>query len=231
MRIRRLASAIFTAAVRRAAPRDREWGNAMLREMDFAEDDWAALCWAIGSATTLLKHSEVPTSEPSAIVSQLQVLTKKVRRRTLAGYTFSLAVMVAFERFFFVFHNTLQRVGSALTVAGLLYWIYQVYYVRNRTLPSEPSPAVCTAFYRAELARQRDFHRGIWFWSRLLVMVPGYILFLIGFTMAYPRLARGLAMIGVCFLLGCVLAVPINLRLSRRYQRQMDELDALPKGS
>jgi hypothetical protein len=60
MAIRRLASAILTTSVRRVSPGVREWGNAMLREMDFVEGDWAALFWALGSATALLRRLEVP---------------------------------------------------------------------------------------------------------------------------------------------------------------------------
>jgi hypothetical protein len=175
----------------------------MLREMDFVENDWAALFWAIGSATTLLKHSEVPMSAPSAVFPKMQALMKKIRRRTAMGYAANLSLIVAFGRFFFVFHNTLQRIGSALTVAAFVYWLYQVYEGRNRTLPLEPSPLASRDFYRAELVRQRDFHRGMWFWSRLVVIVPGYIVFLVGFATAYPRLAPGLRMIGACFIALC----------------------------
>lgn len=32
----------------------------MLREMDFVEGDWAALFWALGSATALFRRLEVP---------------------------------------------------------------------------------------------------------------------------------------------------------------------------
>lgn len=59
MAIRRLASAILTTSVRWASPGVREWGNAMLREMDFVEGDWAALFWALGSATALFRRLEV----------------------------------------------------------------------------------------------------------------------------------------------------------------------------
>jgi hypothetical protein len=34
----------------------------MLREMDFVEGDWAALFWALGSATALFRGSEVPST-------------------------------------------------------------------------------------------------------------------------------------------------------------------------
>jgi hypothetical protein len=64
MAIRRLASGILTTSVRWASPEVREWGNAMLREMDFVEGDWVALFWALGSATVLFRRLEVPELMP-----------------------------------------------------------------------------------------------------------------------------------------------------------------------
>lgn len=51
--IRSLALRTLNAAVRRTRPEFRDWGLAMLREMDFIENDWAALFWAIGSVKSL----------------------------------------------------------------------------------------------------------------------------------------------------------------------------------
>jgi len=230
MTIRGLASAILTAAVRRASPGVREWGAAMLRELDFVESDRAALLWAIGSVTVLFKHLGSPMSDPTDVLSRAQALMRKIRRRTLMGYGACLILTVEFGSFIFAVPNTLQRVGSCLFVASALYSAYQAYKRRGDELSSETRSPACKTFYRAELERQRDFHRGIWFWSRLVFMVPGYILFCIGAAMAHTELARGYAAIMTYFLLVVgIVAVPLNLRLSRKYQRQIDELDALPK--
>ena len=231
MTIRRLASAILSASVRWASPGVRDWGNAMLREMDCVEGDWAALFWALGSATALFKHLEAPMSNLSDVLSRTQALMKKIRRRTLGGYAICFILVVAFGSFIFIFPNTLQQVGSGLTVAAALYMAYQFHESRNGKLPLETQPSACSAFYRTELERQRDFHRGPCFWSRLVIMVPGYILFCIGFAMAHPELARGLTAIVGAFIVLCIVAIPLNLRLSRKYQRQIDEVDALPKES
>ena len=231
MTIRRLASAILTASVRWASPGVRQWGNAMLHEMDFVEGDWAALFWALGSATALFKHLEAPMSNLSDVFSRTQALMKKIRRRTLVGYAVCFIVIVTFGSFILIFPNTLARIGSGLTVAAALYMAYQLYERRNRKPPSGTGLSACTAFYRKELERQRDFHRGIWFWSRLVFMVPGYVLFIVGAAMAHPELAREYAVITICYILLGIVAVPLNQRLSRTYQRQIDELDALPKDS
>jgi hypothetical protein len=52
-RIRSLASRALNAVVRRAPAEVREWGTAMSREMDFIENDWDALFWALGSVKSL----------------------------------------------------------------------------------------------------------------------------------------------------------------------------------
>ena len=187
MTIRRLASAILTTSVRWASPGVREWGNAMVREMDLVEGDWAALFWALGSATALFRGLEAPMTNLSDVFARTQALMKKIRRRTLKGYAVCFVVIVSFGWFVFIFPNPLQRVGSGLTLVATLYVAYQLYERRNRKLPSETQPSACTAFYRTELERQRDFHRGPSFWSRLVIGVPGYLLFCVGFAMAQPN--------------------------------------------
>jgi hypothetical protein len=229
MTIRGLASAVLTAAVRRASPGVREWGTAMLREMDFVESDWAALLWAIGSVPVLFKHLEAPMSDSSAVFSRAKALMKEIRRRTLMGYGACIIVTVYVASFIFV-PNTLQRIGCCLAVPATLYLAYQLYARRPGDWPLESGSSAYTDSYRVELERQRDFHRGIWLWSRLVIMFPSYMLFYIGFAMTHPEFGRWFAAaIAACLIVLGIVAVPLNLRLSRKYQRQIDELDALPK--
>jgi len=123
----------------------------------------------------------------SDVFARTQALMKKIRRRTLKGYAVCFVMIVSFGWFVFIFPNPLQRVGSGLTLVATLYVAYQLYERRNRKLPSETQPSACTAFYRTELERQRDFHRGPSFWSRLVIGVLGYLLFCVGFAMAQPN--------------------------------------------
>ena len=48
---------MLDAAIRRAGPGAREWGEAMRREMDFIESDWDALLWAMGSVRSVASAS------------------------------------------------------------------------------------------------------------------------------------------------------------------------------
>jgi hypothetical protein len=53
--IRRMATRLLTFVVRHTSSQSQEWANAMLRELDFIESDWAALFWALGSTTAIFR--------------------------------------------------------------------------------------------------------------------------------------------------------------------------------
>lgn len=55
--IRTLASKVLRAVLRHAPPNSEDWAAAMFCELDYIEGDWAALFWAIGSTTAILRHS------------------------------------------------------------------------------------------------------------------------------------------------------------------------------
>lgn len=63
----------------------------------------------------------------------------------------------------------------------------------------------------------------------MVIIVAAYLLFCIGFAMAQPDLAWDFVAIAGAFIVLCIVAVPKNLRLSRKYQREIDEVDALPR--
>ena len=54
--LRRLAVGWLEAMVRNAPPPCREWASAMLRELDFIDNDWSALLWAVGSTAAISRH-------------------------------------------------------------------------------------------------------------------------------------------------------------------------------
>jgi hypothetical protein len=53
---RRAAATLLGHALRHAPDASREWAAAMLRELDFIENDWAAFFWALGSVTAIFWH-------------------------------------------------------------------------------------------------------------------------------------------------------------------------------
>ena len=229
MMMRRLAAGILRTALRYSSPRAQEWGQAMLREMDFVEGDWAALRWSLGSAASLFRRFEVPLSSPGGVVAKTLELMGKTRKRTIVGSGVCLIVLAWSVRNIFHSPNTPQLIGSWLYVLVSLFFLGQLYLGRSGTPPLESDSSAGMDFYRKELVRQRDFHRGAWLWSRVVVMIPGYMLLCFGFGMAHPAIARIMHFDMVAFLVLCVLAFPLNLKLARKYQGQIDELDELRK--
>jgi hypothetical protein len=227
MTVRQLASTILRFSIRHASPKAREWGQAMLREMDFVRGDWAALFWAIESATALLLRRDPPTTIHADVLSKSNALMKTVRRRTLGGYAACAFVILWLLRDYFLFSNAPQKVGSGIIVGASLYMAYQLYRRRGGAFPPDPGSPAFADSYRAELERQRDFHRGAWLWSRIVFLFPGCVLLSIGFLLGDPKHGRYWATMVATFVILSIVAVPLNLRLSRKYQRQIDELDAL----
>lgn len=225
--IRKFALKVLNTAARHAAPGTRDWVIAMSREMDFIENDWAALWWALGSTRVLFKRQYVPLTELAGVPRAAQCLLNRIRMRTRNGYIATLIVFVSYDCFIFALPYWMQRVGSGLVAASMVYMAYQVYARRPGPSPLETDAAGWARFYRTELERQRDFHRGFWFWSRLAAILPGFIVFCAGGAIARPADARDYTgMLAVFIFLG-IWAVPLNLSQARKYQRQLDELEAL----
>jgi hypothetical protein len=165
---------------------------------------------------------------PEQLRKEAKKLETGLRRRSIFGGGAGLFVMAGFILFFFLFQNPLQRIGSILTVVGAGYGVVQLRMRPARAMP-DFGEMDCIRFYRADLERQRDFHRGKWFWSRLLILLPGPIIWIVGFAQTHPELALFIWLELAAFLILAVIAVPLNLRLARKYQRRIDSLDRSQK--
>jgi hypothetical protein len=152
-------------------------------------------------------------------------LARDMGRRTRTGYVLTLGLVAGFGWFAFIAVNRVQRIGASLIVAACLYLTYQLRQARPSPLPADPNDSAWPLVYRAELVRQRDFHGGPLFWWRLVALVPGCLLFLAGAAVARPAIIRPVGMASAAFLLFGGLAIPLNLRLARRHQQQLDALN------
>jgi Flp pilus assembly protein TadB len=230
MTIRRLAFSILNRAIRRAPAEFHEWGKAMLNEMEAIESDWAAFRWAVGGALALIRGCELPIKDLSEVPARMEALEKSARRRYLPGYAACFFVIASFVRFLFYLLNPLQRAGSILTILGSGFLVYQLELNRRQRKAAAGAmggtPVPCE-HYRAILERLRDFHRGRTFWSRMIVFLPGPLLFLVGSHVVYPQLLSPISIDAAIFIALGILAIPLNLKLARKYQRQIDQLDRL----
>ena len=163
---------------------------------------------------------------PDQLQKQSEKLQKRVRLSAIVGGAAGLIVIAAFLIFFLEARNDLQRIGCVLTVLGSGLLLGQL---KTRSMQARPDVGRtdCTNFYRVELQRQRDFHRGKWFWTRLVTFLPGPMIYLWGGAQAQPELAPEIWRTFVMFLIVGAIAILLNLRLARKYQRRIDALDTM----
>ena len=78
--VRRFAAQLLVGMVRCTSGEGRAWGEAMLREMDFVDDE-SAVRWALGSASALCRHSLAQV--PRAFVPRMPALISGVAAASL----------------------------------------------------------------------------------------------------------------------------------------------------
>jgi hypothetical protein len=159
------------------------------------------------------------------IHKRVEAMSRKLRRRTIDGYLVCAALIIFFIGWMFVGMNALQTVGAVLTIIGVGYLAWQIRQNRFRAVATGGLPSV--QHLRAELTRQRDFHWGARFWQRMILFVPGPLLFFAGFAEAHPEVGRMIRFETISFIVLAVAAIPLNLWMARRYQRQIDEITHL----
>lgn len=104
---RKLAQSLLRLALRLSPDSSREWAGAMLRELDFIDGEWAALWWAVGSVTAVLRHAgrnwqqwllQFKTNEEGRVNSTgkkaIGVVSGAVSALALAGCAFALLRIV-----------------------------------------------------------------------------------------------------------------------------------------
>ena len=93
---RRLAIRVLRAVARHAPDECRDWANAMLRELDFIEGDWAALFWAMGSTTAIFRYSSCGLKAWCKKYSGYkEELTMKDLGKEIAGLLLGVAMAIA----------------------------------------------------------------------------------------------------------------------------------------
>lgn len=167
---------------------------------------------------------------PEDIRQRTERMEKKLQLRTRGGYVVCASLIVFLSWWAIVSNNLVQRLGAVLTIGALAYMARQI---QQNAMKKPPASAMGDTqsidYLRTELARQRDFHRGRTFWSRLLLFIPSGLLFFHGFAMEHPEVAQMIRYETIAFLILGIAAIPLNLWMARKYQRQIDELDRMQK--
>lgn len=170
---------------------------------------------------------------PNQIRAMLNRLEKHLRRRDTLIYGICLAETVWFASCLVRLSGWFFRTGSALLILAMGFLSVQIWLDGHRrraarTRAEESGSVSSLQYYRSELLRQRNFHCGLWFWSRLLVVLPGLLVFGIGGVYVYPHSPIGYVLTAATLILFSW-AVQLNRRKSKSYQRQIDALDALSR--
>lgn len=156
---------------------------------------------------------------------KLQTLESKMRARTRGVYLVCAFLVIWFSAWAFVEHDLLMRIGAAATIVAVAFLGVQVHQNRFKR---DDAPAVAlpsVEHLRNELQRQADFHRGKRFWSRMLLLAPAGLLFFFAFARAHPEVIKIIRFEIASFIVFILAAIPLNLKMAKKYQRQIDELD------
>jgi hypothetical protein len=180
-------------------------------------DDVAALWRAQRSEGFRMSNEEIR--------NRIETMNRKTRRRTFDGYLVCATITIFLGGWMFIDRNKLEAIGAVLAIIGFGYLAWQIRANRFRSYSSDASGTL--EHLRNELARQRDFHGGSRFWWRMLFLVPGPLVFLAGFAQAHPEVIRMIRFEVVSFVVFVLAAIPLNMWMARRYQKQIDSLTHL----
>ena len=166
--------------------------------------------------------------------ARIERVSRRTSHRTIGGLIVCALVMLSWLYVWSVAPLTsgLARAGMTIIVGAIAVLGFQLIVHRDvaedtwRAM-AERGGAPSLAFHRWQLERQREFHRGWRVWSRMLLFVPGGVLFFIGFAGEHPEVATTIHLEFAAFLMLAAAAFPVNERLARRYERQLDELNRL----
>ena len=192
-------------------------------ERDRAADELCSLWQSQGT--------EVFRMTPADLQRKAERFEAALRRRSRMLYAICGGEIVAFGYFLTIVSNPVQRIGALLTIVGMTFLAYQIWshQVNMRAIAAAMYADPAVIFYRGLLERSRDFHRGVWFWSRLLAIMPGPLVFTYGAKQADPT-DWSHYVAAAAFILFGLLAIPLNVKIAAgKFQKKLDTLDRLTR--
>ena len=150
---------------------------------------------------------------------------RRLRLLSIAQYAGASMGVVGFAFIASMANGAMMRIGAALL--ALVFVFVLVLLRRTAGPPNAASAAPFIDFYRADLERHRNLSTGFRLWSRLIIGVPVVCVFFVGFARANPALARFIYVEAAVVIAALGIAFASTHRRARRYQQEIDELDAL----
>ena len=177
------------------------------------------------------------TMTPEQLHARWKRLNRELRIRNGTVWLVCLTEIGFFAWIFVILTQPFLRFTSALVILAMAFMTGQVALEqRSRSASRQRAEASGNLssldFFRAELERQRDFHRGVWFWSRMAVLMPALLAWGMGaiVLLPWPDNIPGWSVAAVAVLV-TPLAIHLNRKRARTYQQQIDGLGALKQDS
>jgi hypothetical protein len=153
---------------------------------------------------------------------------RRIWRRNLREYVASLIAAGLFGYFLITAHDWLQRITFGLFIVAML-WIVAALH-RNgsaKRLPEGVDTLTGLRFYRSELERQYGVVKSVWWWY-LAPMVPGFVVYTIGYAVKFPRPAAwaGLALMDLIVAGLFYVVWKMNMKAARCLERMIHDLNA-----
>ena len=170
-----------------------------------------------------------PTEEVRMAIKDIRnrasKLEKKIGWRNLREYVAAAVVVIVCIALGAREKNVTVLIGGGLLALGTLYVVYYLYrFGTVRSMPSDLGLKDCIDFHRAELVRQRDLLRSVWWWY-MLPFVPGWALILFGRAIERPDRRWAAFGVAVAIVVMCIIVGKLNGRVARRLQQRIDGLD------
>jgi hypothetical protein len=153
--------------------------------------------------------------------------TRERRTRRLLEYLLACAAVVMCVWFAAVVDSILFRVGIFVMLAGILYSLYDRWRRKAAwSLTLEGSAAEGLHFYKQELARLRDLHRGLWKVD-LPAGVPGAVVLLVWAFLERSASENRVRIIVLVFAVAVWILVALRheAQAAKRYQHELDALE------
>ncbi|OFW10016.1 MAG: hypothetical protein A3H96_03425 [Acidobacteria bacterium RIFCSPLOWO2_02_FULL_67_36] len=173
-----------------------------------------------------------PSEALRTSVEDLRLQTRRFERqiawRNRREYAAAALAAALLARLFWHEPDTFVRIGAALTIAGMIYIVWQLHARGASRQPSvELGMAPGLEFLKRDLARQRDLLSGVWRWY-LAPPLPGIAIVFIATVRAHPAgsgrawpVAVAAAAIAAIF----VVVWRLNVRAASGLQARIDELE------
>jgi hypothetical protein len=157
--------------------------------MDFVENDWAALRWAIGGLVALLKSTGLADKNLTDEQGQLHHFEMRIRHAIVITRVLYVIDGLVFGVLIFTSANVPQRIGSCLIVAStILFFGFQLCLQtagESSEATGDLDPLACL---RLKLKQRSGDLVGINFAAQCAAFVPGWLLFVIGFAASHPEI-------------------------------------------